>query len=63
MAVTSCGTLTTYTGNTPQTGDAYARIGALGAGLTAVGDTAGTTTLLARLTGTRAGYLDNLSVR
>lgn len=29
-------TLTTYTGNTPQTGDAYARIGANGAGLSAV---------------------------
>lgn len=36
-------------------------VGAAGAGLTAVGDTAGTTTLLSRLTGTRAGYLDNLS--
>jgi hypothetical protein len=65
----------------PQTGDAYARIGAAGAGLTAVGDTrlahldadvssrstyaggdtSGTTTLLARLTSTRAGNLDNLS--
>lgn len=32
-------TLTTYTGNTPQTGDAYARLGAAGAGLTALGDT------------------------
>src|SRR5262249_225257 len=32
-------TLTTYTGNTPQTGDAFARIGAAGAGLTALGDT------------------------
>lgn len=32
-------TLTTYTGNTPQTGDAFARIGAAGAGLTAIGDT------------------------
>lgn len=32
-------TLTTYTGNTPQTGDSYARIGAAGAGLTALGDT------------------------
>jgi hypothetical protein len=31
--------VTTYTGNTPQTGDAYARIGAAGAGLTALGDT------------------------
>lgn len=29
-------TLTTYTGNTVQTGDAYARIGSAGAGLTAV---------------------------
>lgn len=29
-------TLTTYTGNTPQTGDSYARIGASGAGLTAL---------------------------
>ena len=32
-------TLTTYTGNTVQTGDSYARIGAAGAGLTALGDT------------------------
>jgi hypothetical protein len=32
-------TLTTYTGNTPQTGDAFARVGAAGAGLTALGDT------------------------
>jgi hypothetical protein len=37
--VTLVGTLTTYTGNTPQTGDSYARIGAAGAGLTAIGDT------------------------
>jgi hypothetical protein len=36
-------------------------VGTAGAGLTAVGDTAGTTTLLSRLTSTRAGYLDNLS--
>jgi hypothetical protein len=32
-------TVTTYTGNTPQTGDNFARIGAAGAGLTALGDT------------------------
>ncbi|QOZ25283.1 hypothetical protein [Bradyrhizobium sp. CCBAU 51753] len=32
-------TLTTYTGNTPQTGDAFALIGTAGAGLTAIGDT------------------------
>jgi len=62
------------------TGDAYARIGAAGAGLTALGDTrlahldvdvssrstyagadtSGTTTLLSRLTSTRAGLLDHL---
>jgi hypothetical protein len=62
------------------TGDAYARIGANGAGLTAIGDTriahldadvstrstyagadtSGTTTLLGRLTSTRAGLLDHL---
>lgn len=32
-------TLTTYTGDTPQTGDAYARIGLAGVGLTNLGDT------------------------
>ncbi len=32
-------TLTTYTGNTAQTGDSFARLGVAGAGLTALGDT------------------------
>lgn len=36
--VTLADTVTTYTGNTVQTGDAYARIGAAGAGLTAADD-------------------------
>jgi uncharacterized protein YerC len=36
--VTLADTLTTYTSNTPQTGDSFARIGAAGAGLTAVDD-------------------------
>lgn len=36
---TTVGTVTTYTGDTPQTGDTYTRIGAAGAGLTALGDT------------------------
>lgn len=36
--VTLVDTLTAYTGNTPQTGDSYARIGVAGAGLTALGD-------------------------
>lgn len=39
-----------FLAGTPQTGDSFARIGAAGAGLTAVGDTAGTTTLLSRIT-------------
>jgi hypothetical protein len=34
--VSNVDTLTTYTGNTPQTGDSFARIGANGAGLTAI---------------------------
>lgn len=38
VAAVTCDTLTTYTGNTPQTGDAFARVGAAGAGLTALGD-------------------------
>lgn len=38
LSSTTIGTVTTYTGNTPQTGDAYARIGVAGAGLTALGD-------------------------
>jgi hypothetical protein len=37
--IVDSGTITTYTGNTPQTGDSYALIGAAGAGLTALGDT------------------------
>ncbi len=37
--MTLCLTLTTYTGNTPQTGDAFARIGTAGVGLTNLGDT------------------------
>jgi hypothetical protein len=36
LSATTVGTITTYTGNTPQTGDSFARIGAAGAGLTAV---------------------------
>ena len=38
-------TVTTYTGNTPQTGDNYARIGALGAGLTALSTQASVNTI------------------
>lgn len=58
--VTLTDTLTTYTGNTPQTGDSYARIGLNGAGLTSLAP-ASTALSTATWTGTRAGYLDNLS--
>jgi len=58
--VTLADTITTYTGNTPQTGDAYARIGATGSGLTSLAPAA-TALSTATWTATRAGYLDNLS--
>jgi hypothetical protein len=54
-------TINSYTGNTPQTGDAYARIGANGVSLSAIPDLAGVTTLLSRLSSARAGYLDNIN--
>lgn len=43
--VTLCDTLTTYTNNTPQTGDAFARIGATGSGLTTLATAAGVAAL------------------
>lgn len=52
--VTLADTITTYTGNTVQTGDAYARIGAAGSGLTSLAQASAWTS-------TRAGYVDNLS--
>jgi len=58
--VVLCDTLTTYTGDTPQTGDSYARIGATGSGLTSLAPAA-TAISTAQWTNTRAGYLDNLS--
>jgi hypothetical protein len=61
LSGTTVGTLTTYTGNTPQTGDSYARIGAAGVSLSAIPDLAGVTTLLSRLSAARAGYLDNVN--
>lgn len=54
-------TLTTYTGNTPQTGDSFTRIGALGAGLTALAPSA-TALSTAQWTNGRAALLDNLDV-
>lgn len=39
QGLTTADTIATYTGNTPQTGDAYTRIGAAGVGLTNLGDT------------------------
>lgn len=54
-------TLTTYTGNTPQTGDAFARIGLNGSGLTSLAP-ASTALSTANWTTARAGYLDNINV-
>jgi hypothetical protein len=49
-------TLTTYTGNTPQTGDSYARLGATGSGLTSLAPAA-TALSTATWTNALAGYL------
>lgn len=54
-------TVTTYTGNTPQTGDSFARIGATGSGLTSLAPSA-TALSTAQWTNARAGYLDNLNI-
>ena len=54
-------TLTTYTGNTPQTGDAFARIGSTGSGLTSLAPSS-TALSTATWTNTLAGYLGNLNV-
>lgn len=61
-------TLTTYTGNTVQTGDSFARIGAAGAGLTDLGgmsttmkaqvQTEAEDAILAKFTFTVAGFVD-----
>lgn len=39
QGLTTADTIATYTGNTPQTGDAFTRIGVAGIGLTNLGDT------------------------
>lgn len=54
-------TLTTYTGNTPQTGDSFARIGATGSGLTSLAASA-TALSTATWTSGRASNLDFLDV-
>jgi len=60
LSSTTIGTLTTYTGNTPQTGDSFARIGATGSGLSSLAP-ASTALSTAQWSNTRAGYIDNLS--
>ena len=50
-------TLTTYTGNTPQTGDSFARLGANGANLTALAPAA-TALSTTNWTNIKAGYID-----
>jgi hypothetical protein len=57
--VTLVDTLTTYTGDTPQTGDSFARIGATGSGLTSLAPSA-TALSTVQWTNVRATLLDNL---
>jgi hypothetical protein len=60
--VTLVDTITTYTGDTPQTGDSFARIGATGSGLTSLAP-ASTALSTAQWTNARAAMLDALSLR
>lgn len=46
--VTLCDTISTYTGNTPQTGDSFALIGATGSGLTSLATASGQTAIKAK---------------
>jgi hypothetical protein len=55
LSGTTIGTVTTYTGNTPQTGDNFARIGALGAGLTALAQASALTSLTTTVGAAGAG--------
>lgn len=55
-------TLTTYTGNTPQTGDSFARIGAAGAGLTVLATAANLATANTALVKIQAADYDTVSV-
>lgn len=45
LSATTISTLTTYTGNTPQTGDSFARIGVTGSGLTSLATQASVNTV------------------
>jgi hypothetical protein len=61
LSGTTVGTVTTYTGNTPQTGDAYALIGATGSGLTSLASATTASAIKAKtdsLTFTVANKLD-----
>lgn len=53
---TTFGTVTTYAGNTPQTGDVFARVGALGAGLTALASASSLSTLTSNLAALAAKF-------
>lgn len=54
-------TLTTYTGNTPQTGDSFARIGAAGAGLTAIDLPDQTMNITGNITGNLSGSVGSVT--
>ncbi len=54
-------TVTTYTGNTPQTGDAFARIGAAGAGLTAIDLPDQTMNITGNITGNLSGSVGSVT--
>lgn len=58
---TTVGTLTTYTGNTVQTGDSFARIGAAGAGLTNIDLPNQTMDIVGNITGNLSGSVGSVT--
>lgn len=56
-----CDTITTYTGNTVQTGDSYARIGAAGASLTAINLPNQTMDIVGSITGNLSGSVGSVT--
>lgn len=59
--VTLVDTLTTYTGDTPQTGDSFARIGAAGAGLTDINLPNQTMDITGNITGNLSGSVGSVT--
>lgn len=61
LSNTTVGIITTYTGNTPQTGDSFARIGVAGAGLTNIDLPNQTMDIVGNITGNLSGSVGSVT--